>query len=117
MSNQSIVIARCGMIRGWMTTPAVIVSATSGLRFGLPPIRPLYWPAGLPGICWPTLRPCAIQPASEARMTWPAHGSALPLRATRCGANSSWMFGARTARLYAARKRMSRIGEISTPIF
>src|SRR5690242_17958203 len=50
MSYQSAVIARRGMNRGWITTPAVFVVAFSGLRTGLPPSRPLYWAAGFDGV-------------------------------------------------------------------
>ena len=35
MSNQSTVMARRGMKRGWMTTPTVIVSAISGVEVGV----------------------------------------------------------------------------------
>src|SRR6478672_8557020 len=97
-------------MRGWSTTPTVLVVAFSGLRFGLPPSRPLYWPAGLGAVAWPTARPVARQPNSFAWIWWPAHGSTLPSRPVNCGANSSWMFGARTARLYEPRNRMSRTG-------
>ena len=37
------------------------MSAISGFSFGLPPTRPLYWPAGLPGVpmapYWAAVRP------------------------------------------------------------
>ena len=46
MSHQSTVSASLGMKRGWRTTPSVLVVAFSGVRSGLPPSRPLYWPAG-----------------------------------------------------------------------
>ena len=47
-------------------------------------------------------------------MTCSAHGSFDPSRPTNCGANSSWMFGARTARLYEPRNRTSLIGANSS---
>jgi hypothetical protein len=47
MSHQSTVSASLGMKLGWMTVPRVIVVPFSGVRVGLPPSRPLYWPAGL----------------------------------------------------------------------
>src|SRR5437868_1382117 len=98
------------MNRGWSTTPTVFVVAFSGFRFGLPPSRPLYWPAGLDGVFLPTPSPVAIQPKSAAVIVRPAQGSLEPSRPVNCGANSSWMFGARTARLYEPRNRTSGIG-------
>jgi hypothetical protein len=47
MSHQSTVSASLGMKLGWITVPSVIVVPFSGVSCGLPPSRPLYWPAGL----------------------------------------------------------------------
>jgi hypothetical protein len=93
------VTAKRGRNRGWSTTPTVLVVAFSGVRFGLPPSRPLYWPAGFGvGLC-PTAQPLRDAAEVGRREDGVAHGSLLPSSPTNCGANSSWMFGARTARL------------------
>src|SRR3982750_1917317 len=110
------------MKRGWRTTPTVLVVATSGTRLGLPPVKPLYWVDGLLGVClpigfaMPAAANCARQPNSLAASGWSVHGSIDPSSATKSGLKNSWIFGARDARLYEPRKRISAIGANSADI-
>src|SRR5580698_5464277 len=104
---------------GVNTSPSVVVSAVSGFKLGLPPSRPLYWFAGLLMILpySAAVTPEFAQAAAEAEGVEPAHGSDVPSSSTRCCRYSSWMFGARTATLYIARRRTSDTGAHCRPIF
>src|SRR5260370_37082400 len=97
--------------------PNEVVSAVSGFRPGLPPVKPLYWAAVFGRICpyCAAVTPVRAHAAAEYVGVAPAHGSVLPSRTTDWGANNSTTFGARTARWNVPRTRTSETGAHSTP--
>src|SRR5690348_2167102 len=94
------------------------VSAVSGARFGLPPIRAVHCPAGHSrpllntepaGTPVASQRPfVVVYPSAEPLRS--EHGSLPEFADTPCAENNSLMFGARTAFSNEARKRTSSVG-------
>src|ERR1700729_3733447 len=90
---------------GVSTTPTSVVFPTSGLSCGLPPRRPLYWPAGEPGVGVVIGLPpfvsaqAAAFAAVGAAYAPAAHRSVPPSNLTTSGSASSATLGTRTARL------------------
>jgi hypothetical protein len=100
MSNQSTVRVKPRKKVGVNTAPAVKVSPTSGWRWVLPPFSSVHWPDGhwmmLP--YWPAVTPLRSHWARVAVGAAPAQGSLPENRPGAWAANSSFTFGARTAR-------------------
>src|SRR5690349_3880486 len=100
------------MDSGVSTKPNVFVFASSGLRSRLPPPSVTQVSAGHSGISpyCAGVTPLRWQSLNEALGVGPEQGSWPETLPSDCGAKSSLMLGARTARLKLARNLSAEIG-------
>src|ERR1700732_1159909 len=104
------------LVTGVSTKPIVTLSEVSGLRLGFPPVTTLI------DVCDAILPYCAAVTPERAHCAGvsvgagPAHGSWKLVCPSTCEVNSSYAFGARTARLMLPRTRTTLSGAHSRPI-
>src|SRR5260221_11396694 len=103
-------------VSGVSTNPIVTVSAVSGFRLGLPPVTTLTVDCGAMLPYCAAVTPLRAHCAAESVGVEPAHGSVRLVCPNTRDVNSSYAFGARTARLMLPRARTRLMGAHSRPI-